>query len=121
MLSSVPQLKHGPICDAIQFNAEPCEATITKIPTRTKVIGLTWEPKGEDFSFETYKRLAESADVKYTIGGIFPLVPRIYDVNGYIVPHLLRGKLILEDGWTYRNDVTVKRKPLVGVRSYLLV
>ena len=112
VMASIPEHKRAPINDEIQFNAESCDATLTKLPTQTKVIGLTWKPKEDIFSFEQYKRLAESADVKYTKRGISSLIPRIYDVNGYIAPFILRGKLILQECWTHRREVEGEKKAL---------
>ena len=105
VLLSIPEEYRAPIED-LGFNMSSEEKTPISLPT--KVIGMVWKPKQDEFSFEQYKKLAQEVPKEeYTKRFVSSLVAKIYDVNGYLAPFILRGKMILQKCWTHlKEDMT---------------
>ena len=75
----------------------------TPISQATKVIGMSYIPEKDLFTFEPYGKLLERK-VVLTKRGISSIIPTIYDVNGHIEPYILKAKMILSKAWTYEKD-----------------
>ena len=63
---------------------------------------MTWKPQDDSFSFEQYSSLAQE-DVLMTKRSISSIVPKIYNINGYLAAFTLRGKVLLQKCWTYKD------------------
>ena len=106
VLATIPLTDRAPIED-IQFYLEQTEQSPASKPT--KVIGMTWKPAEDSFTFESYKHLVHRTEnIRYSERGIFRLVPKIYDINGQIWPFVLRGKLILQKWWTFKKRKEIR-------------
>ena len=73
----------------------------------TKVIGISWKPNDDTFSFEQYASLGKNK-VHFTKRSTSSMGPKIYDLNGYLTPFTLRGKVLLQKCWTHRDEKTGK-------------
>ena len=83
VLATIPLTDRAPIED-IHFNLEQTEQS--PVSKSTKVIGMTWKPAEDTFTFESYKHLVDNpGSIRYSKRGISSLVPKIYDVMGRFV------------------------------------
>ena len=71
----------------------------------TKILGVNYDPKNDNFHFKSYSRLLEKGPT-FTKRGISSLIPSIFDVNGIISPYILKGKVILSRVWAYEHAET---------------
>ena len=76
------------------------------ISQTAKCLGMTFCPKTDVFNYSSYEKLSqlEGKALKMTKRGISSIIPRIYDPTGLLQPFILKGKLILQQAWTYRNE-----------------
>ena len=88
--SALPEDKRAPIqTESIQFASNNNAENL--IPEMTKVVGMTWIPSKDVFTFQPYSNLTTGININYTKRFVSSMVPRIYDVNGYVAPFTLRG------------------------------
>ncbi len=71
-----------------------------------KCLGMTFCPKTDVFNYSSYEKLSqlEGKALKMTKRGISSIIPKIYDPTGLLQPFILKGKLILQQAWTYRKE-----------------
>ena len=75
------------------------------ISQTTKCLGMSWIPKSDIFDYHSYEALSkiEGKALKLTKRGISSIIPRIYDPTGLLSPFILKGKLILQAAWVYKD------------------
>ena len=74
------------------------------ISKTTKCLGMSWVPKEDIFDYHTYESLSkvDVKSLKMSKRGISSILGRIYDPCGLLQPFILKGKLILQDTWTFK-------------------
>ena len=105
VLKTIPQDESSPFENVNQDNVG--EITFQGpdiITSQPKLLGMTWTPKRDIFHYNTYENLLENKKIKYSRRGISSINPSIYDPTGLLQPFTIRGKLILQKTWTYRNE-----------------
>ena len=92
VLDSIPPDLKAPVEDLF---LNDIEATANSISKSTKVIGMSYSPKQDNFNFSQYKELAEVAQKKdpYSKRQIPSIIPQIFDLNGFLSPYITQGNL----------------------------
>ena len=72
----------------------------------TKCLGMSWTPKEDMLHYNSYAELSKlnGKALKLTKRGISSVIPRIYDPTGLLQPFIVKGKLILQAAWIYKDE-----------------
>ena len=103
VLKTIPEEERSPykVVNGKESDITFQDDVITKT---IKTLGVTWSPKKDIFHFHNYENLLEEKEPKSTKRSISSLIPTLYDPMGILMPFIVKGKLILQKAWVYRDD-----------------
>ena len=107
LLKSIPKDERSPYENLEEQESNSSEDITFNDPeiiSKTmKCLGMSWTPKEDIFHYKSYKDLATEKPPKRTKRGISSVIPSIYDPVGFLQPFIIKGKLILQQTWMYKN------------------
>ena len=104
VLATIPHEDLAPTTEK-EFPSSPGSPEL--ISKTTKVVGMSYDPERDVFTFKPYAKLLEKP-IPMTKRGVSSIIPSIYDCSGHIAPYILKGKSILSRIWAYEKPVSPK-------------
>ncbi|XP_077547596.1 uncharacterized protein LOC144159783 [Haemaphysalis longicornis] len=70
----------------------------------TKVLGMSWDPETDTFSFKNNSLLHFIQQHEVTKRFVLQAIARVYDPLGFLSPFLIKAKILLQDIWRENLD-----------------